>query len=210
MLDVHAPEHPISGVREFFLHLFTITCGLLIALALENAAEAWHHRQERHEAESLIREEITGNRKGLLEEKPKLVAEIKGMQAILAYTSARSNNQTAETPTTGFNFTESTIADSAWRTANSTGAVQWLPYTAVERFADAYKEQDLLQRTAEQTLDDFLELGAFGPQKAGAEFQMSPEIARQALPVVRRTLAHLEGMYAIGVGTVQAYDDALK
>ena len=37
MLDVHTPEHRIGGVRDFLLHILTITVGLLIALALENA-----------------------------------------------------------------------------------------------------------------------------------------------------------------------------
>jgi hypothetical protein len=106
MLDVHAPEHPISGVREFFLHLLTITCGLLIALGLENAAEAWHDRQERKEAEALIRDEMRENRKGMLGSKAGLMAEIKGMKAILAFTIARSNNQPAEAPMHGFDFTE--------------------------------------------------------------------------------------------------------
>ena len=40
MLDVHAPEHGIHGMRDFFVHLLTITAGLLIALALEAGVEA--------------------------------------------------------------------------------------------------------------------------------------------------------------------------
>ena len=31
MLEVHPPEEKIPGVRDFLLHLFTITVGLLIA-----------------------------------------------------------------------------------------------------------------------------------------------------------------------------------
>jgi len=34
MLDVHPPEEKIHGFKDFLLHLFTITVGLLIALAL--------------------------------------------------------------------------------------------------------------------------------------------------------------------------------
>lgn len=37
MLDVHVPEHGIHGFRDFFLHLFTITIGLLMLLALKPA-----------------------------------------------------------------------------------------------------------------------------------------------------------------------------
>ena len=211
MLDVHAPEHPIHTYRDFFLHLFTITCGLVIALGLEDAAEALHHRHQRKEVEVSIREEIAGNRKDLLEAAPKLVEEIKEVRALLAFATARSNNQPAEFPANSVDFNEAPIADSAWRTASSTGTVQWLPYAEVQRFSVAYKEQDLLQATAEQTLSDFFELSSFTPApKSGTKLELSPEAAREALPLVRRTLAHLQGIYAIGVGTVASYDEALK
>lgn len=210
MLDVHAPEHPISGFRDFLLHLFTIACGLLIALALENAAEAWHHRQERKEAETLIREEISENRKDLLEAKPKLVAEIKGMQSMLAFVTARTKDEAATLPANAMSFNESTIPDAAWRTASTTGVVQWLPYAEAERFADAYKEQEMLQAAAEQALNDYFELGSLAAPVPGSKFEVSPEMARDALPIVRRTLAHLNAMYALGVGTVDAYNTALK
>ena len=211
MLDVHAPEHPISGVREFFLHLFTITCGLLIALALENGAEALHHRHERKEAEALIREEMAANQEGLLAAAPGLVEEIHGAEAMLAFTTARSRNEGASLPLTALIFHESSIPDSAWRTASTTGVVQWLPYDEVQRFADAYKEQALLQTAEEQTMNDFFELGSFAPPlSAKAKFELSPEAAKEALPLVRRTLAHLHAMYAIGQGTVRSYQEALK
>jgi hypothetical protein len=39
---------------------------------------------------------------------------------------------------------------------------------------------------------------------------MTPERARDALPIARRALAHLNGMYFIGIGTIGSYSDALK
>lgn len=62
MLDVHPPHEPVHGPRDFFLHLFTITIGLLIALGLEASVEALHHRHQREEAEAKIRQEIRGMR----------------------------------------------------------------------------------------------------------------------------------------------------
>jgi len=58
MLDVHAPEHNIYTARDFLIHLLTITAGLLIALGLEAGVEAFHHRHQRIEAETMIRDEI--------------------------------------------------------------------------------------------------------------------------------------------------------
>src|SRR2546423_7880667 len=61
VLDVHPPHETVHGWRDFFVHLFTITIGLLIALSLEGCVEWRHHRHLVHEAETSLREEIRGN-----------------------------------------------------------------------------------------------------------------------------------------------------
>jgi hypothetical protein len=43
-MDVQPPQQPIHSVKDFLLHLLTITVGLLIALALEAAVQYLHHR----------------------------------------------------------------------------------------------------------------------------------------------------------------------
>lgn len=65
MLDVHAPHEKIHGYKDFFLHLFTITVGLLIALGLEGCVEWGHHRHLRREAEVNLRQEVRDNEKEL-------------------------------------------------------------------------------------------------------------------------------------------------
>jgi hypothetical protein len=47
MLDVHPPHRPTHTWRDFFVHIATISVGLLIAVALEQSVEAIHHRHER-------------------------------------------------------------------------------------------------------------------------------------------------------------------
>jgi hypothetical protein len=84
MLDVHAPEHGIHGVRDFFIHLLTITAGLLIALGLEAGVEALHHRHQREEAEAMIRQELGVNRKIVHDGAAGLKLEIDGMTKVLA------------------------------------------------------------------------------------------------------------------------------
>ncbi len=65
MLEVHPPNEPVHGWRDFFVHLFTITIGLLIALGLEGCVEMWHHRHLVHEAETSLQIEIKANAKEL-------------------------------------------------------------------------------------------------------------------------------------------------
>jgi hypothetical protein len=43
-MDLHPPHQPIHTLKDFLLHLLTITVGLFIALTLEAAIESLHHR----------------------------------------------------------------------------------------------------------------------------------------------------------------------
>jgi hypothetical protein len=49
MIDIHPPQHAPMTKREFFVYLFIIVLGILIAI--EQTVEALHHR---HEREALI------------------------------------------------------------------------------------------------------------------------------------------------------------
>ena len=65
MLDVHPPHKSIEGVGEFFLHLFTITVGLLIAVGIEAAVERHQHRELASEARDTMTAEIRKNDKSV-------------------------------------------------------------------------------------------------------------------------------------------------
>jgi hypothetical protein len=47
MIDIHPLQHAPMTNREFFVHLFIVVLGILIAIGLEQTVEALHHRQER-------------------------------------------------------------------------------------------------------------------------------------------------------------------
>lgn len=62
MLEVHAPHEPIQTWKSFLIHIATIVIGLLIAVALEQTVEFFHHRHQRHEVEEALRRTGEGNR----------------------------------------------------------------------------------------------------------------------------------------------------
>jgi hypothetical protein len=212
MLDVHAPQHGVHGVRDFFIHLLTITVGLFIALTLEAGVEALHHRHERKEAEAMIRQELMENREEVQQNAAHIKTEIAGMTKVLEALDALSKGQPPVMPEDkDVEFGEGPIQDSAWRTASSTGVLSYMEYAEVERFSHAHKEQDQLEAMQEQTLDDYLQMGAVltsVPLPPGAH--VSSETAKDALPYARHAIAHLRGIDALCVGTLGSYDDALK
>jgi hypothetical protein len=61
MLDVHVP-HPTHTWKDFFIHIATITVGLLIAVSLEHVVEYFHHMLQRHQLEEDLRLEAESNR----------------------------------------------------------------------------------------------------------------------------------------------------
>lgn len=209
MLDVHAPHEGIHGVKDFFLHLFTITVGLLIALGLENAAEAVHHRHQRREAEATIRQELEENRKHVAEAQETIRNEAKMMTRLLEFVQDRSAGRLGNAEGLSLSFSEGPMEDSAWRTAASTGVLSYLEYAEVQRFAMAYKEQDMFEAMQQQTLDEYLQLDSY-VVKGFDPAKISPEDLKTALPEVRRALAHLMGMLDVSRGALQAYDEALK
>ena len=46
MLEVHAPHASVHTWKDFLIHIVTIVIGLLIAVALEQTVEFFHHRHE--------------------------------------------------------------------------------------------------------------------------------------------------------------------
>ncbi len=211
MLDVHAPEHGINGVSDFFLHLFTITIGLLIALGLEASVEAIHHHHQREQAETLIRQEIQNNLADLHQGAPVVIDELHQMNRVLAALEARAQSQpvSEKLAASDFSFRESPMQDAAWRTASSTGALNYMSYAEVEQFSNAYKEQELLQTMEEKALDDYLQLMPILSQTA-ASGVLTPDVAREAIPPTQHIIAHLNGMLDVGQGTINSYQAALK
>ena len=208
MLDVHAPEHRIGGVRDFLMHLLTISVGLLIALGLENSVEALHHRHQRQEAEANIRAEIAQNLGGLKRAAPTVLAERASLlKMLVALDDLAAGKQDAMEQAEKLQFHEEPIPDAAWQTASNTGVLAYMEYDEVERFSAAYKQQAMLQIAEEKALDDYLE---FLPLLELHGKALTAPQAAQVLPAVQHALAHLNGMLALGQGAFETYGDALK
>jgi hypothetical protein len=63
MLDVHAPHETVRTWRDLFIHIATITIGLLIAISLEQTVEYFHHRHQAKEMADKLRAESLANRR---------------------------------------------------------------------------------------------------------------------------------------------------
>ena len=208
MLDVHPPNTKMHGVADFFLHLFTITVGLLIALALEGLVERHHKAEVRREAESNLRQEIEDNRKAIQQRLPVMEQEKKTLVTLLQFADARRHHQPFDVSKMTLGFTNSTLNDASWRTAGATGALALMDYNTAQRYSNVYQLQQQTMRLEQQTLDDFLVIEShsvfgFDPAKIS-----DAEIA-EGEPEVRHALVHLVAWQQFSQGLSEVYDRAL-
>jgi len=132
VLDVHVPEGGMHGIKDFLLHIFTITVGLFIALMLEGCVEKIHQHHLRDEAESNIRQEIRQNENELQTTLDTAVQEKKNLVSILNFLDARSQGKPYDVTSLSLKYTFGTPSDANWHTATATGALSFVEYDRVE------------------------------------------------------------------------------
>jgi hypothetical protein len=157
MFDIHLPHKSIHGIWEFFLHLFTITVGLLIAVQIESCVEWRHHIHVAEEARASLRAEIVQNLKDLKQAQPGLKewrtvidTDLVSMQRIQDHPDDPEAQHTSLTVNSG----GISLPDTAWKTAQSTGALAYMPYDEAERYAAIYQSQAALLAMEDKPLED--------------------------------------------------------
>ena len=149
-MEVHAPDHPIHTWRDFFIHIATITIGLLIAIGLEQTVEYFHHRHIVREARENIRHELEQNEQQARQNITYVQDDARRMRANLDTARAlhdRSANQEHKY-SMSFQFTWSSYNQSAWLSARDSGALTYMPTPEVQLYADAYNQQELVNNQA--------------------------------------------------------------
>ncbi len=157
MLDVHAPHSPLHGTKEFFLHLFTITVGLLIATQIESCVEWRHHVRLADEARASLRVEIQKNLDDLKAAEPGLQSwrnEVKADLDALAKIQAHPNDKEAQHASISVSAHGIALSNTAWKTAESTGALAYMPYAEAQHYAQIYQAQEHLLAIQELPVND--------------------------------------------------------
>lgn len=154
MLDIHLPHGKLLGIKEFFLHLFTITIGLLIALSLENWVESRHHRHLAQEAEDGLRAEIANNARDVVRQRLTIKDDQKMLEADLKVLAEMRAHPHAKRGLMNLSLNVSGFDDMAWKNAQNTGALAFMQYKEAQSFSDIYLYQDVYLKTALKSFDD--------------------------------------------------------
>jgi hypothetical protein len=147
-MDVHPPHAGIHSWKDFWIHLGTITVGLLIAIGLEQSAEALHRLHERHLLQGELREEGEENLKGvqvdierLLLWRSGLVARRKDVQQMIA-SGGKLKLPFRVIPPRG---AVALPSESTWGSAKASGKVALLPDYQSDVYTFLYLENEMLK-----------------------------------------------------------------
>ena len=156
MLDVHPPHEAAHTWKDFFIHIATITVGLLIAVGLEQTVEYFHHRHQRHQLEEQLHAEAEHNlaivqiNLGRLHEQREFVDA-----SIVALNNAPVSGGSIDTRTLPqprpqlFAIAVFQPSQTAWTVAKSSGAIALLPEDEAQVYARLDHESEMLaQETA--------------------------------------------------------------
>lgn len=155
----------LASAKAFAGEYAMIVVSILTALALEHAAQSWHHRHRAHEAQSNIETEIRINLEELRSAMRKNQREIDKLEKLRVMLGkdirdkvdgaelVKHMNDTAKDGF-GLSVVTPTLRREAWEVAVASQAASWIETERLQRFAGVYA----LQRDTTLATSDTLKL----------------------------------------------------
>jgi hypothetical protein len=210
-LDVHAPHQPIHGWKDFLLHLVVITVGLLIAVGIEGCVELHREHKLVGEARETMREEIQHNSDKMKDAVVTLDQQRETMKrniAALTHIQENPTDKEAQNAQIDADFSIIGLRETAWKTAQTTGALSFMPYAEAQRYSDVYGSQkDFLDEQDKILEDEAQFLGLMAKTNFGHN-GITPEQASLALErfgIWQAHLAYLDLMAKVTAQTDAAF-----
>jgi hypothetical protein len=217
-MEVHPPHAPLHSWKDFWIHLGTITIGLLIAISLEQSVEKLHHLHQRHELEEQLRAEGERNIE-IVKADQRYFADMRLWQLDLrkrvdAMRASGGKAGLAYLPDTSLG--QPTVpSNSVWLTAKESALVVLL----TQNEAAMYSRMDVQHKMLEDTIDHWFatrdEVAAFeedfddaGPTSVPDLSRMSPdELHTYSMLLTRDVVARDEVM--LRLANFLAFDQAI-
>lgn len=211
--DIHPPHQAAHSWRDIFIHLATITVGLFIALSLEGCVEWQHHRHLVHEARANIRTEMQDNLKDLHDALAQIHKEQTQVKADIEALKTLRRDINAHGLTVTLTFDNSALQDASWNTARETGALSYMGYPEVKKYAEVYRLQGLFSdqtnRVTSAYTNSFSVLYIFD-----VDAKETPEVKRSdiatGLQKVLAVQSELMLYNSIATGLEKEYSDTLR
>jgi len=171
----------LASIRAFAGEYAMIVVSILTALALEHAAQSWHHNHRAHEAQANIDVEIRTNLEEVRASMRKNQEELVKLDAlrevlrkdILDKVEGKQLVLHVQQTTNGrFGLSQSmpTLRREAWDVAVASQAVSWMDPAMLQRYAGVYAVQRDFSQTSLSVVQLMLDAPAFSNKSADVEF----------------------------------------
>jgi hypothetical protein len=203
-MDIHPPEHPIRSVRDFLVQMFTVTCGIIIALGLE-ALVTWRSDASLASVTRAdFRAEISENLANLEQVKPGMQSDFTWMSAMISYGEAKMRHVPGHEPALIGARSFISLPKSAWDTALATQAIHHLRFAEARQLASTYSKQAALNDLEDHAIYQWLTLTGWGDPDA-----LNDADLRVALGELRVAAAYTGSILATEEKVIASYRAAL-
>ena len=146
MLDVHPPHEAIHTWKHFFIHIITITIGLLIALALEQTVEHFHRLNQLQTVRHELAAELQENRQVVEKDRQQLRLIAVGLAGDMALLRARQVSQRPPARPFSYSWDFRRPRTGAWEVAKQSGVLDLMPHGELLAYAHLYDVFDGLMQ----------------------------------------------------------------
>ena len=188
-----------------------ISVGLLIAVGIEGCVELHREHKLVREARETMREEIQHNSNEMKDAVVKLDQQTATMKKNIAtLTRIHENPKDKESHNASIkaDFSIVGLRETAWKTAQTTGALSFMPYAESQRYSNVYgSQQEFLDQQNKILEDEAQFLGLIAKTNFGHK-NITPEQASLALErfgIWQAHLAYLDLMAKVTAETDQAF-----
>jgi hypothetical protein len=160
-MEVHAPHYPIMSKKDFLVHLLAITIGLLIAVGIEGCVELYREHSLVKEARRTLHDEIQYNSDKMADALPEIEKEKTSVADSIKFLTRIMENpkdKAAQHGSIGAGFSMVGLHDTAWRTAQATNALAYMPYAEAQRYSDIYGSQKDFTAQEDKLVEDQAQL----------------------------------------------------
>jgi hypothetical protein len=189
VIDVHVPHGGLHTWKDFWIHLGTITLGLLIAISLEQTVEWVHQLHERHQLEEDLRAEglrnqvvLAGDLRTYAVERVWLLGlrdEVDRMRASGGKLKLAYPAKPVVDPDTKLRLGLTVLpSDAVWSTAKESALVALLPRQEAEVYARFSWQHELLTNALNAWIEEGIELKAYGNRFDDAGLSSTPDLSR--------------------------------
>ena len=156
-MEIHAPIGPTHSLKDFAVHILIVTVGILIALGLEGAREAWKEDKTVTEARHNLQEELRFNEKQLVQDLQTVEDASRSLDLVLSHLPELAKTPTGlRTQVQKLSLGLYSFKTTAWDSALAGGVVSHMNSQEFQRFDEVYLSTKSYQEMQKVAFPDLI------------------------------------------------------